>query len=1007
MRGRLSADIKEEIRQRVDLVELASAHVALKKAGRHYKGLCPFHQEKTPSFHIDRERGLWHCFGCFPPGQLVKTPFGYHPIETITEDHPVVSGQGAYQRVLATHERNYDGELIQIVTRKIRRPVRMTADHKVFVLRPTARHEVRFKYFAKRFRRYLRRYKNDPAYYFRKIAKWLPIREMEARDLRVGDMLLYPLNYRVTPVERIDLEEYVLKRSTHGPRPTRLPIVPVNEDFLRLIGYFIAEGSTHRAYIRFSLGNHEEEFAREIVRLIGSLFGLRAAIHRRARPHSSLEITACHAALANAFENLCGHGAGEKHVPFVFQDLPTSQKRVLVESIARGDGTQFVASRSPHAHRSITTVSPILAEQVLDSLLALGYFPGLYSGEARRDRKGVNHRESYKLSWSEEARPRYDLIYHSAGGRRYWLLPIERLRRVGYRGPVYNLTVENDHSYVVSHVAVANCGNGGDIFDFVMRTGNLSFGEAVETLARRAGVRLERDPDEVRQATERDRLYRALEAAAGFFRENLQHPETGRVARDYLTRRGVDGRTAERFRLGYATYNWDDLLKVLGAKGFPPALLSSGGLVQLRGTGDGYYDMFRNRLIFPILDLQDRPVAFGGRALDETQPKYLNSRETAVFIKGRTLYALNWARDTIRQQDEVVIVEGNMDVLTCHQFGITNAVASLGTALTLDQVLVLKRFAAKAVLVYDADAAGQAAMERAMSLFEEADLPVRVVVLPSGDPDAFLRTEGPEKFRELIARAVPIFDYQVAVVAGRHNPKSIEGKVRIVDELLPAVAAVTNPVRQAEYLRSLAQRFDLAEDAVRQRLRARQRGRGQAGAPAAVPAPDTARYQAERLLVHVMVHELGARRVVRQALGSDDFQDPRHRGLARALLEAPDADPDALRDSLVDEEQQRLLMRLVFEDPPVMEKEKEKAVRDAVEYIAHREPAALQRLAVAKQIQQAQAAGDPEQVRKLQMEYLKLVGLSAAETALRPGTATQGDPSRKGGEGDGQEEGGA
>src|SRR2546425_3725305 len=1006
MRGRLTADIKEEIRQRVDLVELASAHVALKKAGRHYKGLCPFHQEKTPSFHIDRERGLWHCFGCFPPGQLVKTPYGYHPIETVTEDHPVVSGQGAYQRVLATHERDYDGELVEIVTRKIRRSVRMTADHKVFVIRPTARHEVRFKYFAKRFRRYLRRYKTDPNYYFRKIAKWLPIQEMQARQLRVGDLLLYPLNDQVTPVERIDLEGYVLKRGTRGKRPSRLPTVAVNEDFLRLIGYFIAEGSTHRAYVRFSLGNHEEHFASEIVGLIESLFGLRAAIYRYSGSKSGLEITACHAALANAFRNLCGHGAEKKHIPFVLQDLPSLQKRILIESIARGDGTRFVRDRSSHISRSITTVSPILAEQLLDSLLALGYFPGLYLTKAKRDRKGVSHRESYTLSWSEEARPRYDLVYHAAGGRRYWLLPIQRLRRIGYRGPVYNLTVENDHSYVVSHIAVANCGQGGDMFDFVMRIGNLSFGEAAEALARRAGVRLERSPEELQQASERDRLYRAREGAVGFFRDQLLLPEKGRVARNYLERGGVEGGTAERFRLGYAPPPWDDLLNAMGTKGFPPALLSGGGLIQPRASGDGYYDMFRHRLIFPILDLQDRPVAFGGRALDDTQPKYLNSRETAVFAKGRTLYALNWAREAIRQRDEVVVVEGNMDALTCHQFGITNAVASLGTSLAMEQVLVLKRFAGKAVLVYDADAAGQAAMERAMTLFEEAELPVLVVVLPSGDPDELLRAEGPQRFRDLLAQAVPIFEYQVGMAALRHDPKTIEGRVRIVDELVPAVGAVSNPVRQAEYIRSLAQRFNLAEDAVRQRLRSRLRGKGEAtGAPQPLPTLDRARHQAEYLLVHLMVQEPGLRKVVGEALSPDEFQDAGYRGLARALYEGPDDTVEALRER-VDEEGRRLLMQFVFEDPPVAEKEKQRVVKEAIDYIVHREPAAQQRLALARQIQQAQTAGDLEQVRRLQVEYLKLIGPTPAEATSSQGSA-QGGPSRKGGEGDGQEEGGA
>jgi DNA primase len=542
------------------------------------------------------------------------------------------------------------------------------------------------------------------------------------------------------------------------------------------------------------------------------------------------------------------------------------------------------------------------------------------------------------------------------------------------------------------------CLLGGSAFDFVMRTSNVSFGEAVEILARRAGVRLERSPEEIQRATERDRLYRALEAAAGIFRENLLHPERGRLAQEYLARRGVDAPTAERFRLGYATANWDDLLKALGTKAFAPALLTSGGLVQMRAGGDGYYDMFRHRVIFPILDLQDRPVAFGGRALDETQPKYLNSKETAVFVKGRTLYALNWAREAIRQHDEVVVVEGNMDVLTCHQFGITNAVATLGTALTSEQVLGLKRFAGKAVLVYDADAAGQAAVERAQSLFEEADLPVRVAVLPSGDPDEFLRTAGPRKFIELVATAVPIFDYQVSLAASRYDAKTVEGKVRIVDVLLPSIAAVSNPVRQAEYLRSLAQRFDLAEDAVRQRLTARGRPtEAHRGQPPSPPA-DRARNQAERLLIHLMVHDPALRPVVGSVLTAGDFIDPPHGRLAHALFAGPDADVDRLREGLEDEDTQGLLMRLVFEEPPVAEREKEQVVREAIDYISVRVPAAQQRQALARQIHQAQAAGDLQQVRQLQMAYLKLVGPSGPETASSPAPGRPATPAPKGGD---------
>jgi DNA primase len=516
------------------------------------------------------------------------------------------------------------------------------------------------------------------------------------------------------------------------------------------------------------------------------------------------------------------------------------------------------------------------------------------------------------------------------------------------------------------------CGAGGDAFDFVMRISNLSFGESVEVLAGRAGIKLERTPDEDRRASERDRLYRALDAAAVWYREQLHHPDKGKVAREYLKRRGVDERTAERFRLGYAPQAWDELLKSLSRKGYAPSLLERGGLVNPRPSGDGQYDLLRHRLIFPIVDLQDRPVAFGGRALDQAEPKYLNTKETSVFNKGRTLYGLNLARETIRHDDEMIVVEGNMDALTCHQFGITSAVASLGTALTLDQVMLMKRFAAKAVLVYDADASGLRAMERAMGLFEEAELPVRVVVLPSGDPDTFVRESGAEAFRALVERALPVFEYQLTMAISRHDPKSVEGKVQIAEELIPILAAVRNPIRQAEYIRGVAERLDLREDAVRQRLRGAVRTQRPADETPPVTGPNRARQEAERLLLHLMVLEPDLRPVIAGELSADGFLEPRHRVLAGVLLRSS-AGPEVLQELVEDEDAKRLLMHLVFEDPAVEEKDKHRAVQESIDYLTRRVPEAARRETLARQIAAAQAAGDLEQVRRLQMAYLELV----------------------------------
>jgi DNA primase len=515
------------------------------------------------------------------------------------------------------------------------------------------------------------------------------------------------------------------------------------------------------------------------------------------------------------------------------------------------------------------------------------------------------------------------------------------------------------------------CSQGGDAFDFVMRTGNLSFPEAMEQLAARTGVRLERTPEEARSASEREQVLRALDAAAAFYREHLAGKE-GEAARAYLQRRGVDFQTARHFGLGYAPQAWDALLRHLRGRGYPPEVLERAGLVAARPGGEGYYDFLRHRLVFPIQDLQGRTVAFGGRALDEATPKYLNTRESPVFNKGRTLYALNWAREAIRETGEVVLVEGYMDALTCHQFGIRNAVASLGTALTLDHVLLLKRFAPRAVVVYDPDAAGRAASERGLQLFEEGEVPVRVAVLPAGsDPDAFLRREGPEKFRTILADALPVFEYLVAQALTRHDPRTVEGKVGLVDELVPVLGAVANPVRQSEYLRALAERFAISEDALRQRLAATRRsGRGAAQPPDAFAVRGTKRHRAERLLLHMMVQAPEIRRRVRRDLSAEDFRDSLHRNLARVLLQT-DEPAEVLRDRLPDEASATLLTQLLFEDHGVAEKDRERVLRGNVRTI--RQADLEEQLQTLRQrLAAAEAAGRQEEVADLQRAILEV-----------------------------------
>ena len=504
--------------------------------------------------------------------------------------------------------------------------------------------------------------------------------------------------------------------------------------------------------------------------------------------------------------------------------------------------------------------------------------------------------------------------------------PHVTLRRAGrsYKGlcPFHSektpsFTVDPDRGFFYCF----GCHAGGDVFDFVMRIGSVPFKEALRDLADRAGVRLEQTPVEEQRAGDRERLLRAVAEAAAFFRAQLAG-ESGNLARRYLASRGLDPQTQEVFQIGLAPPGWDHLLRALHGRGFSSEVLEEAGLVVARPAGEGYYDALRDRVIFPMHDLQGRPTAFGGRALGDGTPKYLNTRETPLFVKGKTLYLLDKARGPIRETGDAVVVEGYMDAVTCHQFGFQNAVASLGTALTLDQVFLLKRFASRAVLVYDADTAGEEAAQRGLLVCEQAELPARVAVLPGGaDPDAFLRSRGADALRRALEEARPIFEYRLEIAWKRHDPQTVEGKVGIVDEITQLISTVPNPVRQAEYVRLLAERLEVREDAIRGQFRRAARVEG--GAPNAVavevhPASEaTARTGAERLLLHLLVADPSVREAIR-GVEPGLFREAGHRALAEALL-APDgmaADPGRLRERLRDETAVSLLSRFLIAEPP-------------------------------------------------------------------------------------------
>ena len=364
------------------------------------------------------------------------------------------------------------------------------------------------------------------------------------------------------------------------------------------------------------------------------------------------------------------------------------------------------------------------------------------------------------------------------------------------------------------------CGASGSVFDFVMRTRNLTFAEAVRELANRFGIPLSQEEEtpqakRIRETAEQLRQINSL--AAKYFSLTLMDRSTGGIAREYLRSRGMADETIQGFQLGYAPKSWDGLKRFLMREKVDLKLAAQAGLLVQKSDGDSY-DRFRNRLMFPIKDMRGRTVGFGGRALDESMPKYLNSPETLIFHKGRTLYGLSTAKEACRQNNESLVVEGYFDLLALYNKSIRNVVAPLGTALTLHHVRMLSRLAPRTVLVFDGDEAGMRAALRSLEFFLREKLPVRFLPLPEGmDPDDFINKEGKEPFMQLLREAKPLMEVFLEQSLSDYDG-TVEGRLKVVRTVTPMLRLLDSPIAQEGYLRVLDQRLGVSEEVLRAEL---------------------------------------------------------------------------------------------------------------------------------------------------------------------------------------------
>ena len=466
------------------------------------------------------------------------------------------------------------------------------------------------------------------------------------------------------------------------------------------------------------------------------------------------------------------------------------------------------------------------------------------------------------------------------------------------------------------------CGAGGSIFDFIMQIEGCAYPEAVRIVAEKSGIPIpvvDETEDYKKMAAEREAVLTLNEWAAEFFeRQLLESPGAG-VAREYVRKRGINERTRQLFRIGYAPDSWDALLNHLRERGATTDEIASSGLAVLKEQG-GFYDRFRGRVMFPILDSQGRVIAFGGRVIGEGEPKYLNSPETALYTKGSNLFGLAHAKNEIRRLGFAILVEGYLDCIIPFQEGIQNVVASLGTALTDNQVRLLRRYMDRPQIVvnFDPDSAGQAATMRSIEMLLKEGFKVNILRMPTDDdPDEYVREHGAEAFRRLLKTTQPYIEYVIDITVAAHDTSRPTGKVEAMNAILPHLARMPDKVARADYAEQIADRLKIDSRAIREELRRVATGRQQALDPKRLRAAQEVTL-AERQLLELLLANADVRRAIVHNLQESDYAELATGAIFAAVVavERAGLEPDiaTLGERIEGEAERALLPALLMSD---------------------------------------------------------------------------------------------
>ena len=602
----------------------------------------------------------------------------------------------------------------------------------------------------------------------------------------MGDYFLYPDNRQKIKKEYLDVSEFWEKKK-FGPDVEKIKKIKLDKDFMWLTGFYVAEGSTYRGGIKFSISSSEEEYAQEIVRIVKKLFNKEAKLFFRDDRKTSLEVTISSTNLEYIFSELFSKGAKNKQYPFWFNSLNSTNRESLFKGLMDGDGC--------YSRGTYDTISENLADLILDLGISLGKLPSCRVAKAHTDKNSTKHQKSYTIYFKK--RESIESFYEYIDGIKYLFCKIKEIKNIGESELVYDITVKDKtHTFLANHFAVGNCGAGGDSVKFVMEYEKLNYPEALEKLADSYNFTLAYTDNKNNKP--RSQL---MEKVDEWYQTLLSSKQT---ASSYVKERGIFESSVEKFGIGYAPDS-NATLNFIKSQLFN---MSEAVEMGVAGFSDGRnFARFIERVTFPIHSTNGSIVGFGGRTITGHQAKYVNSPETRYFNKSRLLYAYHHARQDIYKRQEIIITEGYLDVIMLHQAGFTNAVATLGTALTVEHLPLLRKGEPRVVMAYDGDKAGRAAALKASRLLSAAGFNGGVVVFGGGLDPADMVNEGRVEelatmFREPKAFIEFVLD-EILSLYDLRDPKAKEACMQEGVSYLKTLSALL----QEEYKTYLASRL--------------------------------------------------------------------------------------------------------------------------------------------------------------------------------------------------------